>query len=132
MEVAAPTRPGTPSSPAACPSRTPSHHGTNRSVPLESPSSTHELISPLTCAYVVRELKGSPWWNGCSFARTLRRFTTGSLSSAYRLSSDQLGDYGVDGPYIQPHIHGLSSPSVPDFDDSTTVLRDEEVSAAAA
>ena len=38
--------------------RTPSHHGTNRSVPLESPSSTHELISPLTCAYVVRELKG--------------------------------------------------------------------------
>jgi hypothetical protein len=43
-------------SPAGCPSRTPSHHGTNRSVPLESPGSTHELISPLTCAYVVRRL----------------------------------------------------------------------------
>lgn len=43
---------------AGSPSHTPSDHGTNRSVPLESPRSTHELISPLTCAYVVRELKG--------------------------------------------------------------------------
>ena len=63
----------------------------------------------------------------CSFARTLRRFTTGSPSSAYRLLSDPLSDYGVDGPYIQLDIHGLSSRSVPDLDDSPTVLRDEEI-----
>jgi hypothetical protein len=117
-------------SPAGCPSRTPSHHGTNRSVPLESPGSTHELISPLTCGLCGSQARRGG--TGVRSPRTLRRFTTGSLSSAYRLSSDQLGDYGVDGPYIQPHIHGLSSPSVPDFDDSPTVLGDEEVSAAAA
>jgi hypothetical protein len=66
----------------------------------------------------------------CSFARPLRRFTTGSPSSAYRLLSDQLSDFGVDDPYIQPDIHGLSSRSVPDRDDSPTVLRDEEVALA--
>jgi hypothetical protein len=62
----------------------------------------------------------------CSFARTPRRITTGSPSSAYRLLSD-LSDYGVDVPYIQAHIHGLSSHSLLDLDDSPTVLRDEEV-----
>jgi hypothetical protein len=98
--------------------------GQSRSSPLAPP---HELISQLTCAYVVRELKGLAVVERCSFARTLRRFTTGSPSSAYRLLSDQLSDYGVDGPYIQPDIHGLSSRSVPDLDDSPTVLRDEEI-----
>jgi hypothetical protein len=98
--------------------------GQSRSSPLAPP---HELISQLTCAYVVRELKGLAVVERCSFARTLRRFTTGSPSSAYRLLSDQLSDYGVDAPYIQPDIHGLSSRSVPDLDDLSTVLRDEEV-----
>ena len=70
---------------------------------------------------------GSPWWNGDPFARTPRRFTTGRPSSAYRLLSHQLRDYGVDVPYIQAHIHGLSSRSVLYLDDSLTVLRDEEV-----
>jgi hypothetical protein len=79
---------------------------------------------------VVRELKGLAVVERCSFARPLRRFTTGSLSSAYRLLSDQLSDFGVDDPYIQPDIHGLSSRSVPDRDDSPTVLRDEEVALA--
>jgi hypothetical protein len=61
------------------------------------------------------------------FARTPRCFTTGRPSSAYRLLSDQVSDYGVDAPYIQAHIHGLSSRSVLYLDDSLTVLRDEEV-----
>jgi hypothetical protein len=52
---------------------------------------------------------------------------SGSPSSAYRLLSDQLSDYGVDGPYIQPDIHGLSSRLVAALDGSPTVLRDEEV-----
>jgi hypothetical protein len=47
----------------------------------------------------------------------------GQPSSAYRL----LSDYGVGVPYIQAHIHGLSSRSVLNFGDSLTVLRDEEV-----
>jgi hypothetical protein len=98
--------------------------GQSCSSPLAPP---HELISPLTCAYLVRELKGLAVVERCSFARTLRRFTTGSPSSAYRLLSDPLSDYGVDGPYIQLDIHGLSSRSVPDLDDSPTVLRDEEI-----
>ena len=76
-----------------------------------------------TCS---RNSEGSPWWNGDPFARTPRRFTTGRPSSAYRLLSD-LRDYGVDVPYIQAHIHGLSSRSVLYLDDSLTVLRDEEV-----
>ena len=98
--------------------------GQSCSSPLAPP---HELISPLTCAYLVRELNGLAVVERCSFARTLRRFTTGSPSSAYRLLSDPLSDYGVDGPYIQLDIHGLSSRSVPDLDDSPTVLRDEEI-----
>jgi hypothetical protein len=44
-----------------------------------------------------------------------------------RLQSDQLSDYRVDDPYIQTHVHGRSSRSVLDVDDSPTVLRDEEV-----
>jgi hypothetical protein len=78
-------------------------------------------------AYVFAKFGGSPWWNGDPFARTPRRFTTGRPSSAYRLLSDQLRDYGVDVPYIQAHIHGLSSRLVLYLDDSLTVLRDEEV-----
>ena len=46
--------------------------------------------------------------------------------------SGQLSDYGVDVPYIQAHIHGLSSRSVLDLDDLPTVLPDEAVNAAAA
>jgi hypothetical protein len=85
---------GDPIIAGSCPSRTPSHHGRrgqSRSSPLAPP---HELISPLTCAYVVRELKGLAVVERCSFARPLRRFTTGSPSSAYRLLSDQLSDSG--------------------------------------
>ena len=77
-----------------------------------------------TCS---RDSEGSPWCNGDPFARTPRRFTTGRPSSAYRLLSDQLSDYGVDVPYTQAHIHRLSSRSVLYLDDSLTVLRDEAV-----
>jgi hypothetical protein len=59
----------------------------------------------------------------CSFARTPRRFRTGQPSSAYRLLSDQLSDYGVEVPCTQAHIYGLSSRSVLDLDDSLTGLQ---------
>jgi hypothetical protein len=49
-----------------------------------------------------------------------------------RLLSDQLSDYRVDDPYIHAHLHGLSSRLVLALDDSPTVLRDEEVTAAVA
>jgi hypothetical protein len=49
-----------------------------------------------------------------------------------RLLSDQLSDYRVDDPYIHAHLHGPSSRLVLALDDSPTVLRDEEVTAAVA
>src|SRR5512133_3441602 len=95
--------------------------------PARVPSSPHELTSPLTCASGVREFGGLPVVEWCSFARTPRRITTGSPPSAYRLLSDQLSDYGVDVPYIQAGIHGLSSRSLLDLNDSPTMLREELV-----
>ena len=39
-----------------------------------------------------------------------------------------MSDYRINDLHIQAHVHGLSSRSVLDLDDSPTVLRDEEVS----
>jgi hypothetical protein len=38
-----------------------------------------------------------------------------------------MSDYRINDLHIQAHVHGLSSRSVLDLDDSPTVLRDEEV-----
>jgi hypothetical protein len=38
-----------------------------------------------------------------------------------------MSDYRINDPHIQAHVHGLSSRSVLDLDDCSTVLRDEEV-----
>ena len=38
-----------------------------------------------------------------------------------------MSDYRINDPHIQAHVHGLSSRSVLDLDDFSTVLRDEEV-----
>jgi hypothetical protein len=44
-----------------------------------------------------------------------------------RVLSDKMSDYRVNDLHIQAHVHGLSSRSVLDLDDSPTVLRDEDV-----
>jgi hypothetical protein len=63
-----------------------------------------------------------------SSAISARELSNGkSAELGTKLLSDQLSDYRVDDPYIQAHVHGSSPRSVPDLDDSPTVLRDEEV-----
>jgi hypothetical protein len=73
------------------------------------------------------DLAGLPcqYWSS-TYART-RTTSASSAAPGTRLLSDQLSDYRADNPCIQAHLHGLSSRSALDLDDSPTVLRDEEV-----
>jgi hypothetical protein len=85
-----------------------------------------EAAAAAWCSARVSSCSHSPWWMVFVHPDTAP-LHAGSSSSAYRLLSDQLSNYGVDVPYIQAYIHGLNSRSILDLDDSPTVLRDEGV-----
>ncbi len=67
------------------------------------------------------DLAGLPcqYWSS-TYAPT-RTTSASSAAPVTRLLSDQLSDYRPDDPYIQAHLHGLSSRSALDLDDSPTV-----------
>ena len=67
------------------------------------------------------DLAGLPCQSWSSTYAPTRTTSASSAAPVTRLLSDQLSDYRPDDPYIQAHLHGLSSRSALDLDDSPTL-----------